>query len=265
MAISGDLFSGLGSAVGDIFGGAAQFKLASGYKGAAESYLSAAGTYGEQAGIYEEMGALSGENAKIAQTSSTLGLIQKEREINKVLGGQQADFGGAGLKLSGSALDVIKGSLVQGQLELAVGRQQGALDQQGYKQEALSYAAMGKASEAAAKAAVGQASMASAQASAAKTSGGGGILGGILKVAGVVAPFLSDVRAKQDVTFLDDDRGDGIAHYLFRYRDAPEWYIGVLAQEVAQVYPDAVTTGEDGYFRVNYGMIGDAMYHVGAA
>jgi hypothetical protein len=33
-------------------------------------------------------------------------------------------------------------------------------------------------------------------------------------------------------------------------------YVGVMAQEVANVDPDAVLLGPDGYLRVNYGRLG---------
>lgn len=267
MAVSADLFSGLGSAVGDIFGGAAAFSTASGYKSAADAYMGSSKLYQEQAGLYDQMGVLSGQSAGIAGVSDRLTQLQTQRGITKVLGGQRSDIGAANLMESGSALDVIRDSTQQGHLQMAVARANGQLEQQGYKEEALSYQAQGKASLAASAAAVGQAGQAQAAAAASKKSGIGGILGGILKIGATVAPLIaaSDYRLKRNITFLDR-REDGLAHYIFQYRDSPEVYIGVMAQEVLELYPDAVMKDPNsGYYMVNYTAINDTMYLVGHA
>jgi hypothetical protein len=68
-------------------------------------------------------------------------------------------------------------------------------------------------------------------------------------------PAPSDIRVKQDVQPL----GDGSATlplYSFKYLDGDTEYVGVMAQDVLKVRPDAVTTGEDGFYRVNYGKLG---------
>ena len=44
--------------------------------------------------------------------------------------------------------------------------------------------------------------------------------------------------------------------YAFRYIGKEDLYEGVMAQDVLKVMPAAVTTGEDGYYRVNYAMLG---------
>ena len=42
-----------------------------------------------------------------------------------------------------------------------------------------------------------------------------------------------------------------------RYGDSRERQIGVIAQEVERVFPEAVSTGDDGYKRVDYtGLVG---------
>ena len=40
-------------------------------------------------------------------------------------------------------------------------------------------------------------------------------------------------------------------------------YEGVMAQDVLKVMPTAVSVGEDGYYRVDYAMLGIEMRHLG--
>ena len=65
----------------------------------------------------------------------------------------------------------------------------------------------------------------------------------------------SDIRLKRDVVEVDRlDNGVGL--YRYRYQWSDQTYVGVMAQEVAQVVPDAVIQGGDGYLRVDYGRLG---------
>lgn len=51
--------------------------------------------------------------------------------------------------------------------------------------------------------------------------------------------------------------GNGIGLYRFRYKgDDRTAYVGVMAQEVQNVMPVAVSRGRDGYLRVDYGRLG---------
>ena len=65
----------------------------------------------------------------------------------------------------------------------------------------------------------------------------------------------SDRRLKRDIVLLGR-LGDGIGLYRFRYLWSDQVYVGVIAQEVAEKFPDAVLQGSDGYLRVNYGRLG---------
>lgn len=268
--LSSDLFGTIGGAVSDIFGGAAQFSVAKGFKSSAEAYLGTSKIYQDQAGIYGQMADQSSVNARIAGAGQRLKEMQTEREVFKTIGGARSDIAAAGLLESGSALDVLRDSAVQGGLQMGALRATGQLEQAGYKEEALSYQAMGKAAEAASAAAVGQAGMASAQAGAAKKSGIGGILGGALKIGAKL--FLSDARAKDPMIWVDDadlglpKREDGINRWMFKYRGGDQWYVGVMAQEVIQVHPEAVSRDPDtGYLQVDYAAIGEHMYQLGSA
>jgi hypothetical protein len=66
----------------------------------------------------------------------------------------------------------------------------------------------------------------------------------------------SDIRLKEDIVALTRlDNGIGI--YRFRYKGNDHTaYVGVMAQEVAKVVPEAVTRGGDGYLRVDYDRLG---------
>jgi outer membrane immunogenic protein len=67
--------------------------------------------------------------------------------------------------------------------------------------------------------------------------------------------FPSDARLKRDVTLLGR-RGDGLGVYAYKYLWSDAVHVGVMAQEVALIYPAAVVRDElTGYMAVNYGML----------
>jgi uncharacterized protein DUF3300/endosialidase-like protein len=65
----------------------------------------------------------------------------------------------------------------------------------------------------------------------------------------------SDIRLKHDVILIGY-LSDGLGLYRFSYNGSNTPYVGVIAQEVAQVEPQAVTRGRDGYLRVYYEKLG---------
>ena len=65
----------------------------------------------------------------------------------------------------------------------------------------------------------------------------------------------SDVRLKRDIEAVSR-LDNGIGLYRFRYLWSDQEYVGVMAQEVESVVPDAVTSGSDGYLRVHYDRLG---------
>jgi hypothetical protein len=67
--------------------------------------------------------------------------------------------------------------------------------------------------------------------------------------------FLSDVRVKRDITPIAM-RENGLQLYRYRYAWSDTLYVGVLAQEVLEVAPNAVSRGADGYLRVDYARLG---------
>ena len=65
----------------------------------------------------------------------------------------------------------------------------------------------------------------------------------------------SDVALKHDIMLLGH-LDNGLGFYRFSYYGSDKAYVGVMAQEVQAVAPDAVIRGQDGYLRVNYDKIG---------
>lgn len=65
----------------------------------------------------------------------------------------------------------------------------------------------------------------------------------------------SDSRLKEAVVPLKQ-LANGVELYRFRYKGDTEVYVGVIAQQVARLVPDAVVRGDDGYLRVDYDRLG---------
>ena len=65
----------------------------------------------------------------------------------------------------------------------------------------------------------------------------------------------SDVALKHDVALLGT-LDNGLGFYRFAYHGSDRAYVGVMAQEVEAVRPDAVVRGRDGYLRVRYDKLG---------
>jgi hypothetical protein len=65
----------------------------------------------------------------------------------------------------------------------------------------------------------------------------------------------SDMRLKHDIVLLGR-LDDGLGYYRFVYNGGHTAYVGVIAQEVRTLMPEAVTLGPDGYMRVSYDRLG---------
>jgi hypothetical protein len=68
-------------------------------------------------------------------------------------------------------------------------------------------------------------------------------------------PVESDIRLKEEVRQIGST-SHALPLYRFRYKGREEEYAGVMAQDVLEVMPEAVSTGADGFYRVNYSMLG---------
>jgi hypothetical protein len=65
----------------------------------------------------------------------------------------------------------------------------------------------------------------------------------------------SDIALKHDIVLLGH-LANGLGYYRFSYLGSDKAYVGVMAQEVEQVMPEAVSRGSDGYLRVYYDKLG---------
>jgi hypothetical protein len=65
----------------------------------------------------------------------------------------------------------------------------------------------------------------------------------------------SDVRLKHDIAIIGC-LDNGVGFYRFIYNGGDKVYVGVMAQEVQAVRPEAVVRGRDGYLRVFYEKLG---------
>ncbi len=86
---------------------------------------------------------------------------------------------------------------------------------------------------------------------AAMRGGGGGFGGGGRGGGG----RRSDIALKHDIVLLGH-LANGLGYYRFSYLGSRKAYVGVMAQEVEEVMPEAVTRGSDGYLRVYYEKLG---------
>lgn len=84
----------------------------------------------------------------------------------------------------------------------------------------------------------------------------GQLAGGI----GGAAMAFSDNRLKDNVKKVGSKNGLNI--YEFNYKGSPNKYKGVMAQEVLEVMPDAVTKHDNGYLMVDYNKLGFNMERV---
>ena len=80
----------------------------------------------------------------------------------------------------------------------------------------------------------------------------------LLSKIGGEGPTFSDIRLKTDIRQVGTT-AHNLPLYTFRYIGKDGQYEGVMAQDVLKVMPIAVSVGEDGYYRVNYDMLGIEM------
>jgi hypothetical protein len=71
----------------------------------------------------------------------------------------------------------------------------------------------------------------------------------------------SDVRLKVDVRCVGATVF-GLPLYRFKYIGKPQIFEGVMAHEVLEVMPSAVSVSADGYYRVDYDALGTSMRRV---
>jgi hypothetical protein len=85
------------------------------------------------------------------------------------------------------------------------------------------------------------------------------MLGALGQAAGIGAMFIpgvgkSDRRLKENIVKVGE-LANGIAVYTYNFIGKKVREMGVMAQEVLPVMPEAVIVGDDGFYQVNYGML----------
>lgn len=85
-------------------------------------------------------------------------------------------------------------------------------------------------------------------------SGGGSGLMDALGFGASLLPFLSDRRAKEDIRRVGQT-DSGLPIYVYRYKGGDTFHMGVMAQEVEAVQPEAVVERPDGLKAVRYDLI----------
>lgn len=86
----------------------------------------------------------------------------------------------------------------------------------------------------------------------------GGTMAGSSMAATIGLALLSDKEVKTGVRFLRK-LSSGVNLYAYKYifdDERVEERVGVMAQEVEEIMPDAVEKGDDGFLRVNYAKLG---------
>ena len=63
------------------------------------------------------------------------------------------------------------------------------------------------------------------------------------------------MRLKHDIVLLGY-LDNGLGYYRFSYNGSDKLYVGVMAQEVLRLIPQAVARGRDGYLIVHYERLG---------
>lgn len=84
-----------------------------------------------------------------------------------------------------------------------------------------------------------------------ESKGIGGLVGGVLSM-------FSDKRLKKDIKKLKELK-EGLNLYTFKYIDGSGPFIGVMADEVAKVYPEALGPEVEGFATVNYGVLNERL------
>ena len=74
---------------------------------------------------------------------------------------------------------------------------------------------------------------------------------------------ISDRRLKENIEVIGAYEELDLTKYKFNYIGDNNVHVGVMADEVAELYPDAVITMDNGYYAVNYAMLGIEMETIG--
>lgn len=185
----------------------------------------------EEGASFAQAAKIEQQNVGLEKQITNVNTSQMQRQVFQALGTEQADTGAAGLRMMGTGRSLLQSSAYQGALQLQAVKTQGIIQENAYAAQAAAY---------------------SGEASAMQMSGAGGIFSGI---GGIIGAIFSDERLKEDIVRVGEHE-PGIGLYKFRYMGHPEVYVGVMADEVEAVHPEAVEVDPDGFKFVNYEKLG---------
>lgn len=66
-----------------------------------------------------------------------------------------------------------------------------------------------------------------------------GMIGGLFSAGASLIPLLSDVRSKTDIVKVGQ-LNNGLGVYIYKYHGEEPYHLGLIAQEVEEIHPDAV-------------------------
>lgn len=90
-----------------------------------------------------------------------------------------------------------------------------------------------------------------------KVSNQNAMMGGLFGLASSGIGLLSDRRAKTDIRRVGELH-NGLTVYSYKYKGEDETQIGLMADEVERIHPEAVVVGADGLSRVRYDLAVEA-------
>jgi hypothetical protein len=89
------------------------------------------------------------------------------------------------------------------------------------------------------------------------------IYGALIGAGGRYAAFASDRRLKENIELVGRDERTMLPLYEFEYKGGDgRRFLGLMADDVEKVYPEAVSEMSNGYKAVDYGMLGIEMVEV---
>lgn len=229
--------------------------------GIANDAVSAGGFGGTRQGIAEGI-ATSDLNRQIGDVSASIqnNAYNQGLQAMAQMAGQAP--GSAGIAQGLSAFpQILSSSLLPAQLTSAVGEQRQGMTQAQLGEQVQRYVNEQMLPFAIAQdvAAMAFGIPAGTTTTTAKTTGGGGGGGGMGMLSGIMGMIpmlagLSDRRLKKNLKRIRK-LADGLNVYSYKFVGDVVDRIGLLADEVALIYPLAVKRGEDGYLRVNYELV----------
>lgn len=232
--------------------------------GITQESLGAGGFGGTRQGIAEGI-AGRGLQQTVADTGASMANANYQAGLNAMVGGlgaanEQQRTTLAAQQLAGQVLgnsgNILSQSLLPAQLRESVGKQKQMMEQARLSEQAQRFVSEQMIPFAVAQDVAAMAfGMPGGTTKSTSTQPGNPMMG--MQMAGSALSMLPMLFAKSDRRLKDGIRKvltfvDGLSVYIYRYIGDVLVRVGLMADEVEQMYPAAVVVGRDGYKRVNY-------------